>query len=219
VSAPTSVDVDRLPLTQYLVLEVLAARHRLGEHGWTFPATARPAVDALTRLGLVAGKAGFLPKTLLVWLTDAGRAAVLSADYVPPVEREEPAIVAAFIQARLNEDERKYTDHIVPISEITDSVRAPGWYAAACIVAGCEWVTEGRLSVVEEVAYEHVVAAHADLPMLRRIAALRNIATLHLDTPLPGVEEAGEVAAYTKVMWSIASIWPPCGRPVRDGAS
>lgn len=91
MSTPTGMDVDRLPLTQYLVLDVLAARHRLGEHSWTFPTAAGPAVDALIGLGLVAGKAGFLPKTLLVWLTDAGRAAVLSTDYVPPIERRDGA--------------------------------------------------------------------------------------------------------------------------------
>jgi hypothetical protein len=81
------VDVDRLPLTQYLVLEVLAARHRLGEHGWTFPTSAGKAVDALARLGLVRATSGVMPRTLLVWLTDAGRSAALDPTYVPPIER------------------------------------------------------------------------------------------------------------------------------------
>lgn len=81
------VDMDRLPITQYLVLEVLAARHRLGEHGWTFPTSARRAVDALGALGLVSATAGFMPKTLLVWLTEAGRETALAPDYVPPIER------------------------------------------------------------------------------------------------------------------------------------
>ena len=31
-------DTDSLPPTQYLVLDVLAARYRLGENAWTFPA-------------------------------------------------------------------------------------------------------------------------------------------------------------------------------------
>ena len=40
------VDTDSLPPTQYLVLEVLAARARLGEACWTFPSRLKPALNA-----------------------------------------------------------------------------------------------------------------------------------------------------------------------------
>ncbi len=72
-------DVDRLPPTQLLVLEVLAARTRLGHHRWPFDARLRRQLDTLHKLGLVR-----------VWndteaeLSDAGRAAVLHGAYEPP---------------------------------------------------------------------------------------------------------------------------------------
>lgn len=42
-----------LPPTQYLVMEVLAARHRTGEPYWTFPSSLRQTLDALVRADLV----------------------------------------------------------------------------------------------------------------------------------------------------------------------
>lgn len=80
----TGVDIDRLPPTQFLILEVLAARHRLGETLWTFPASLKPAVAALDRLGLVWQASGVVEYTIRAGLTDAGRAACVSGDYVPP---------------------------------------------------------------------------------------------------------------------------------------
>jgi hypothetical protein len=91
----TSVDMDGLPPTQYLILDVLAARWRTGEHLWTFPTMpgiVRAAHD-LGRLGLVGVKSGVEPKTILVWLTDTSQSAVLSGDYVPPLQRREPVRV------------------------------------------------------------------------------------------------------------------------------
>jgi hypothetical protein len=80
----TAVDVDTLPATQYLILEVLAARHRTGESRWPFPSRLRPAVRALSDAGLVDWKSGTVSKTIQVWLTPAGRAAMLSDTYRPP---------------------------------------------------------------------------------------------------------------------------------------
>lgn len=87
--SPTPPDVDSLPPTEYLALETLAARHRLGERTWTFPAQPRivAAVHALARRGLVDVKSGTAPKTILAWLTEAGRAAALRDDYEPPILR------------------------------------------------------------------------------------------------------------------------------------
>lgn len=82
----TAVDVDSLPPTQYLILDVLAARYRTGEHVWTFP--TMPAIVAaarrLERLGLVDVENTGKPATKRVRLTDAGKTAVLSEEYQPP---------------------------------------------------------------------------------------------------------------------------------------
>jgi hypothetical protein len=84
LSAP--VNVDALPPTQYLILEVLGARHRLGEPFWTFPDRLRPAACALEAAGLVIWKHGVAARSIQVWLTHAGRAAALMPSYVPPIE-------------------------------------------------------------------------------------------------------------------------------------
>lgn len=39
--------VDKLPPTEYLVMEVLAARWRLGEPSWPFPSNLRPTLESL----------------------------------------------------------------------------------------------------------------------------------------------------------------------------
>lgn len=78
------IDVDRLPPTQQMVLEVLAARYRLGEHMWSFPSRLNAAGEALARLGMIAWVSHPAPYTRRAWLTDAGKAAVLLGDYEPP---------------------------------------------------------------------------------------------------------------------------------------
>jgi hypothetical protein len=45
--------VSVYPATQHLVMEVLAARHRLGEAFWPFPQNCIKAIEALERHGLV----------------------------------------------------------------------------------------------------------------------------------------------------------------------
>ena len=88
-SGPSEVlDVDALPLTQHLVMEVLAGRYRTGEQIWTFTSRAKTALDALERLGLVGHKSGIVERTRLAWLTPKGRAAVLSDTYEPPFARD-----------------------------------------------------------------------------------------------------------------------------------
>jgi DNA-binding MarR family transcriptional regulator len=82
------VDTDRLPPTQYLILEVLAARHRTGEQLWTFPQRLTPALRALEEAGLVGWKGGTAEKTVRAWLTDAGRAAALLDGYETPADKE-----------------------------------------------------------------------------------------------------------------------------------
>lgn len=80
--------IPTIPTTplQEMILEVLAARHRLGEHVWTFerngPVTM--ALLYLAKVGLIEFKHGVVEKTYLAWLTDAGRGQQLSDNYQTP---------------------------------------------------------------------------------------------------------------------------------------
>lgn len=87
-------DVDNLPPTQYLILEVLAARHRTGEQLWTFPKNLRPHLRKLEGAGLVNWKGGITADTVRAWLTDTGRASALSDTYTPPAPVDAVAVVS-----------------------------------------------------------------------------------------------------------------------------
>ncbi len=76
-------DVDTLPPTQYLILDVLGARHRLGETLWPFPSTLGPALRGLEQLGLLWTMHGSVENTVRAGLTEAGKDAVLSSTYTP----------------------------------------------------------------------------------------------------------------------------------------
>lgn len=90
-----AVDVDTLPPTQYLVMEVLAARYRLGETCWTFPTRLNATIMALGEAGLVWDVGGNVPQTTRVMLTDAGKRAVLLDGYEPPAHKVERAQILA----------------------------------------------------------------------------------------------------------------------------
>lgn len=81
----TAVDVDKLPPTQYLILELLAARYRLGETYWTFTDRVRPAADKLQNAGLIEVGSSPAPYAFQARFTEAGRLAWLSGDYVSPL--------------------------------------------------------------------------------------------------------------------------------------
>jgi hypothetical protein len=74
-----SIDVDSLPPTRLLILEVLAARTRLGHHRWPFDARLRRQLDALHGLGLIQ-----IWNDVEAELTEAGRAAIMFGDYEAP---------------------------------------------------------------------------------------------------------------------------------------
>lgn len=80
--------VDLTP-TEDLVLEVLAARHRLGETLWTFESRHAPAARRLEAKGLVNVIHGVVENTIRLSLTEQGKAACLSDDYTAPVLRTE----------------------------------------------------------------------------------------------------------------------------------
>lgn len=83
--AEGTIDIDALPPTQYLVMEVLAARRRTGEITWTFPSRITPALRALEAIGAVWWKAGVAQGTCVAGLTDRGQRSALSPTYVTPV--------------------------------------------------------------------------------------------------------------------------------------
>ena len=88
---PESTDADmefvELPLSQSLILEVLAARHRLGENLWTFEKRRGMSI-ALHNLaieGWVTYKSGIIENTYLVAMTAKARDVLLSVTYEPPI--------------------------------------------------------------------------------------------------------------------------------------
>lgn len=70
--------------TQDLVMEVLAARRRMGENLWTFESRHTKTINQLAELGLVYVASGVVEKTIRATLTDAGVKYSLSSSYKIP---------------------------------------------------------------------------------------------------------------------------------------
>jgi hypothetical protein len=83
----TAGQAPELTPTEYLIMEVLLARWRLGEGMWTFPSALRASVRRLESRGLVSWKSGIVEKTVLVWLCEAGLSAWWSTSYEAPLVR------------------------------------------------------------------------------------------------------------------------------------
>jgi hypothetical protein len=90
-------DIDGLPPTQYLVIDVLAARARLGEPYWTFPSRMRPTMRALADRGLLWWQRGPAPLTIQAFLTPEGRTAVLYDGYRIPVAAKLRELAALWV--------------------------------------------------------------------------------------------------------------------------
>lgn len=71
--------------TEDLVVEVLVARHRLGESHWTFDARHKRAIESLDSKGLVVPMSGTIERTVRAYLTIEGVTRYVSPRYVPPV--------------------------------------------------------------------------------------------------------------------------------------
>lgn len=81
---------DDLTPTQDLVLEVLIARHRLGEQLWTFDSRLRRTVDQLAEFGLVIPMSGITERTVRATLTEEAKERwITGSSYVPPILREQ----------------------------------------------------------------------------------------------------------------------------------
>jgi hypothetical protein len=89
-------DLDDLTPTEHLVLNVLAARYRLGEGGWSFPRGQGMAriLNGLANRGLVGWKSG-PAGDYFTWLTDEGKAECLVDGYMSPLERLRQAAIKA----------------------------------------------------------------------------------------------------------------------------
>lgn len=79
---------NTLSPTEDLVMEVLAARHRLGENLWTFDSRHAKALNKLQERGLVRTMHGIVPKSLRASLTTEGISAYIDEDYIPPIARK-----------------------------------------------------------------------------------------------------------------------------------
>lgn len=73
--------------TQNLLLEVLAARYRLGENLWTFESRHAHQLEKLADLELVDVLSGVTEGTIRAMLTEKGREEVLSDNYTPPQQQ------------------------------------------------------------------------------------------------------------------------------------
>lgn len=84
-----------LPPTQHLVMEVLAARHRLGELHWPLPQSCRHPVMALATLGLVeVVKDHDVMGWIRVRLTERSVAQWLDDSYTPGLATPGPATIS-----------------------------------------------------------------------------------------------------------------------------
>lgn len=74
--------------TQNLIMNNLAARHRLGHTMWPFSTKLRKHLSALEDHGLIGTKSGIMPRTIEIWLTSFGKERYLSPTYVAPIMGE-----------------------------------------------------------------------------------------------------------------------------------
>ncbi|BAL87330.1 hypothetical protein AMIS_21100 [Actinoplanes missouriensis 431] len=116
----SGIDVDRLPPTQYLILDVLAARYRVGEQWWTFPSSAGPALRSLEQAGLVVLTNGIVEHSVRARLTAAGKTAVVDSRYQAPnggIDRLRTAleVIAEFAGPR--------ADLVIGMDSIADTAR------------------------------------------------------------------------------------------------
>lgn len=84
----------KLTPTEELILDVLAARYRLGETLWTFSSRHSKALDSLEAKKLISGMHGITENTLRASLTELGKKYALSSTYTPqqPIGEEEFAV-------------------------------------------------------------------------------------------------------------------------------
>ena len=83
-----ATDATGMTPTQLLILDLLGARHRLGENTGAFDGRNTTALRALEHRGLIGWKHGTVQGTCLAWLTPDGRKHAISDSYVSPLEKD-----------------------------------------------------------------------------------------------------------------------------------
>lgn len=85
-------DVEKsLTPTEDLILEVLIARHRLGEPFWPVSTRNQKAINSLAGKGLVSDYGSVTENSVRVGLTIKAKAYWCNPDtYVPPIFRDKP---------------------------------------------------------------------------------------------------------------------------------
>lgn len=79
---------EKFTPTEDLVMEVLAARYRLGESIWTFDSRHARTLNRLAERGLVRTMHGIVEKSVRAFLTEKGIEAYIDEHYVPPIARK-----------------------------------------------------------------------------------------------------------------------------------
>lgn len=75
--------LDGLTPTEYLVMDIMVARYRLGDDSWTFPTEVGPALERLSQRGYLSYKSGVVYRTLHAWLSEEGaKATKLDQPYI-----------------------------------------------------------------------------------------------------------------------------------------
>lgn len=110
---PEPVAIDKLTPTQDLIMEVLAARTRLGETWWPFDNKYRRASAEL--VGLVDRTHGNVENTFRLKLTLLGKSRMLSPDYLSPLEEARDGRLVAL--RKLTEVERERDEAEIRLSD------------------------------------------------------------------------------------------------------
>lgn len=79
---------EKLTPTEDLLIELLVARHRLGENLWTFDSRHKKALENLESKGYVGVMHGVTENTVRAYLTDTGKDKFMSSTYVAPLLKQ-----------------------------------------------------------------------------------------------------------------------------------
>lgn len=89
--------MSEFTLTEELVLEVMTARSRLGEHLWTFPSRATKPLRSLEDKGLVQVMHGVVENSVRASFTEKGKKRFLARDYQSPILKKHADDIAGYL--------------------------------------------------------------------------------------------------------------------------
>ena len=120
----TSPDVNDVGIvltpTEDLILEVLAARYRLGEQLWTFSSRHGRALSSLESKGFIGLMGGIVEHTARAYLTDSGKREALSETYATA---RDARVAAETLDNFADLVDSRYPKHVFPDdSSTTDGI-------------------------------------------------------------------------------------------------